>query len=1232
MFDFVTMDSLKYCIIFYRSIGYQSGTPIEAVKLVNAYIFHITTYDLAFLGAIFIGLTFALQLWFTKRINQAANRFLALALLTIVLWMARVLSIDIGLGAYFPRWNWLPLQFSLALGPLIFFYVLKTTTPEYKFQSGDMLHFWPLMLELGAFALQIRESIRTGAATYDTLTFHQLNPISQSLTFISVLIYLYKCYLLIERFYRRLKFNGSDRYRYELSWLRNLLTGFGLLWLLWIPYNLVDYFCYHHQLSIHAYYPLYLLLAVIFTRIAAIAYLRPEVGSPVYSPRVPMLPPPSEQKQKGVWLKKAVQTGLYYQDPELSLSSLAEKLELGPHELSRIINTVLKKSFNDFINEYRVADVIQKMLDPAFAHITLLGIAFESGFNSKTTFNRAFRQMTGKGPTEYKNYLKKERPSYNLERRARFAALNSSQETTPVWSSEKFKRNYMIKNYLKIAWRNMLRNKVYTALNIAGLAAGMAVALLIGLWIYSQYAYDRFLPDYDQLYQVELNFYLSDQIQTQIGSALTMVEEFRKNYPEVKHASETDWGGQHSLVNGSTKLDPFGLTVGTDFLKMFPYPMLKGSINSVFSQPNSIVLTESVARALFGERDPINKTIRVDNKINVTVTGVMKDLPANSTLQFSYLLPYSLVEQMYPDAKKERTHWQNYSYPEYVELQPGANADAFENKIKNIVQKHDPTNKIEVILQPAKNWRLFTQFKNGKATDGIIEYVRMFGIIGILVLVIACINFVNLSTARAEKRAREVGVRKSIGSTRKDLIIQFLSESLLITLVAFAVSIIIVQLVLPSFNNITYGSISVPYTNVTFWEAMLVYVLLTGLLAGSRPAFYLSSFKPVKVLKGTIQLGKRAALPRKIMVVVQFTCSIALIISTLIIYQQIKYAKDRPKGYNPDNLVMVNSSDDLNKNYNALKHDLLQSGQIISVTKAASGMTYFPASFAISNFPGKKTGESLGMATTAVSPDYFKTTGMTLISGHDFTNDAGPDTLNVIINEAAAERFRLKDPLNQLITFEYRKNPMRIIGVVGNAIVGSPFYAAGQALYVYNPGWSGAIMYRLNPNVGRQQAMKKISAIFNRYNPSFPFDYRFADEAYSSTYSLEVTVGILASVFAGLAIFISCLGLFGLAAYVAEQRTKEIGIRKVLGASVPQLWTLLSKDFVLLVMISCVIASPVALYYLHNWLLQYYYRISIGPGVFIISGVMALIITLFTISFQAIRAALTNPVKSLRSE
>jgi putative ABC transport system permease protein len=471
----------------------------------NAYIFHITPYDVAFLGTIFIGLTFALQLGFTKRINRSANRFLSLALATIALWLLWVLCRDIGLEAYFSHWSWLPLQFSLVLGPLIFFYVLKITRPEYKFRSKDMLHFSPLLLELSAQALEVRDSIKTGTATYDTPAFHQLNPILQLLAFISVSTYLYASHRLIERFYRGLKFNGCDRYRYELRWLHNLLMGFGLLWLLWIPFKAVDYFYYHDPSGINIYHPLYLLLAVMAIWIAVVAFFRQDAGVPVAPPPFLKPPLPAEMKQRGNWLKKAVQAGRYYQDPELSLSLLAEKLELTTHELSRIINTVLKKSFNDFINEFRVAEVARKMEDPAYDHITLLGIAFESGFNSKSTFNRAFRQMTGKSAAEYKNELKKERPSYNLTRQTQFAAVISNQETTPKWSYEKLNRNYMIRNYIKTSYRSLLKNKGFTILNVLGLSVGLATCLLIVFYVIDEWSYDRYNTKADQVYRVNIN-------------------------------------------------------------------------------------------------------------------------------------------------------------------------------------------------------------------------------------------------------------------------------------------------------------------------------------------------------------------------------------------------------------------------------------------------------------------------------------------------------------------------------------------------------------------------------------------------------------------------------------------------------------------------------------------------------------------------------------------------------
>jgi putative ABC transport system permease protein len=796
----------------------------------------------------------------------------------------------------------------------------------------------------------------------------------------------------------------------------------------------------------------------------------------------------------------------------------------------------------------------------------------------------------------------------------------------------------MIKNYLKIAWRNMVNNKVYSAINILGLAAGMAVALLIGLWVVNEYSYDKFLPNYKQLYRVELNFTSQhDGEHTQEAMAIPLVDVLRKEIPEVKHVAETDWVGWqwHSLLVGDKKLYLGGGATAPDFLKIFQYPFVKGSAKDALTDPYSIVLTESTAKALFGNADPINKLVRIDNQHNLKVTGVIKEVPKNATLQFSYLTPFSFKEQTEDWMRNARTTWTNNSFNAFVELQPGVTLQQIAPKIKNIVYDHSPQMRIakpEVILHPLKDWHLYSDFKNGKAVGGFIEYVRMFSIIGILVLLIACINFMNLSTARSEKRAREVGVRKAIGSQRSDLIIQFLAESILITFIAFLFSILFVQLSLPSFNTLVNSSISIPYTNPVFWSIMIFYVLLTGLLAGSRPAFYLSSFNPVKVLKGAIQVGKTASLPRKVLVVIQFSCSIALIISTVIVYQQIQHAKSRPTGYSAERLMMTDMSGDLNNKYDALKNDLMATGMVESVAAASSPVTNIYSHMSLDKWPGKNAGdEAVNIGAIFVSDNYFKTLGMTFKEGRDFTNSWTADSTSVILNETAVKRIGLKNPINQLITWNGNTTPVRIIGVVKDALMESPFTPVAPAIFSHGHV-ANTIMYRLAANTNTHDAIAKLTKIFDSYNPAYPYIYQFVDDEYNHKFNMEMLVGKLAGVFAGLAILISCLGLFGLAAYIAEQRTKEIGIRKVLGASVAQVWLLLSKDFILLVIISCVVASPVAFYFLQNWLQKYDYRITIGPGVFVLSAIVAIVITLITISFQAIKAALTNPVKSLRSE
>ena len=789
----------------------------------------------------------------------------------------------------------------------------------------------------------------------------------------------------------------------------------------------------------------------------------------------------------------------------------------------------------------------------------------------------------------------------------------------------------MFKNYLKTAWRNLKNNKIYSALNILGLAAGMAVALLIGLWVYNEYTYDRFLPGYQQLYQVRRNFDNNGEVLNFTSTSLKLADALRSQIPEVEKVAESDWIGPHGLIVGDKKFYLNGGQIGSDFLEMFPFPLVKGDASRVLKDPYSIVLTESTARTLFGSEDPINKTVRFDNKNDLRVTGVLKDLPANSSFQFKFLVPFSYYEQTTDYVKQQRTgQFQDNSYQIFVQLKPGITYAQVAPKIKDIEKGENTLNarKSDVVMQPLQRWHLYSNYINGKDSGGFIEYVRIFSIVGILVLLIACINFINLTTARSEKRAREVGVRKVVGSLRRDLILQFLAESFLLTFFAFLCSLVLVQLSLPSFNLLTGNKIYIPIGSSSFWVIMLVFVLITALVAGSRPAFYLSSFNPARVLKGGFRGGKAGSLSRKVLVVLQFSCSIALIISTLIIYQQVKYAQERPTGYPLNRLMVTDNTADLDKNYIALKNELIHRGIAENVTQATSPATAIHWHSDV-DWPGKNVGESIEMGTMIVREDYFRTMGMPIVAGRDFIGTA--DTMGVIFNETAIKRMRLKDPVNQIIS-RGGSSRFQILGVVKDALMESPFAPAEPQMFMYYPGMHNYILYRLSPGIKTADALVQMTALFSKYNPAYPYNYQFADQSYAAKFGQEVLIGRLSGIFAGLAIFISCLGLFGLAAYVAEQRTREIGIRKVLGASVPQLWMLLSKDFMLLVLISCLIASPLAFYFLHGWLQKYEYRIHIGPAVFLGAGLAAMVITIVTVSFQSVKAALTNPVKSLKSE
>jgi ABC-type antimicrobial peptide transport system permease subunit len=662
---------------------------------------------------------------------------------------------------------------------------------------------------------------------------------------------------------------------------------------------------------------------------------------------------------------------------------------------------------------------------------------------------------------------------------------------------------------------------------------------------------------------------------------------------------------------------------------------------------HSIMLSSSAAKALFGDEDPMDKMMRIDNQMDVKVTGVFKDLPYNTEFgDLKFLSTWDLLlsyNQWMADAVDK---WGNTSFLMYVQIAPNTTFESVSARIKNAIQDNadaeDRKFNIETFLNPMNRWHLYSEWKNGVNVGGRIQFVWLFGIIGVFVLLLACINFMNLSTARSEKRAKEVGIRKAIGSMRAQLIRQFLSESFLVVLISFIGALIIVVVALSPFNELADKQMSMFWTNPYFWFISLLFIIFTSLVSGSYPAFYLSSFKPVKVLKGSFGVGRFASLPRKVLVVLQFTVSITLIIGTIIVYRQIQHAKDRPVGYDRNSLLMVQiKSPDLLQNFTALENELKSTGVAQLVARSNSPVTGVWSNNGGFEWKDKDPNKEDGFGTIWVTHDYGKTVGWEFKEGRDFRRDFGTDSVSskskegllysIVINEAAASYMNLKNPVGEII--RWNDQPFQIIGVIKNMILESPFEPVRHMVYLVNYDQASAwINIRLNPGLSAAEALAKMEAAFKKIVPSVPFDYEFADTEYGLKFAAEERIGKLASVFASLAILISCLGLFGLASFIAEKRTKEIGIRKVLGASIYNLWKMLSKDFVVLVFIACFIAIPLASYFLHQWLQKYEYRTTITWWVFAVAIGGALIITLLTVSFQAIKAALSNPVKSLRTE
>ncbi|MFD1145215.1 ABC transporter permease [Larkinella insperata] len=792
----------------------------------------------------------------------------------------------------------------------------------------------------------------------------------------------------------------------------------------------------------------------------------------------------------------------------------------------------------------------------------------------------------------------------------------------------------MFQNYLKIAWRSLRKNRGFSFINILGLAVGMAVATLIGLWVWDELTFDRFYENEANLYRIMQNRTANGATTTQANAALPLRDVLRTEMPEIKRVVESlpsRMQSETALQVGERKVLRKAQNVGEEFLAMFRLPMRSGDWKSALRDPNSVVLTEETARALFDEADPVGKTVRLDNQFDLKVSGVLKKLPANTAWDFDFLVPFRHLELNLPWVQTARTDWNNNLIDYLVELHPNASRAAVDAKLKGIIKRHNPESIFEAFLHPVAQWHLYGEFQNGHNTGGFIRYVRLFGFVGLAVLLIACINFMNLATARSEKRAREVGVRKSVGSFRSQLIGQFLSESLLVAGLAFGLSLVLVLLLLPVFNGITQKQLTFPWSKPGFWLLALSFTFITGLLAGSYPAFYLSGFNAVRVLKGRVHAGRTVNWPRKVLVVVQFTACIAFIISAILVYQQIQYAKNRPMGYDSDRLLTVSLNADLQRNYEAVRNALLGSGAVESVTKASSPATTISSDTRV-DWSGKAPDEIMRLNLISASPEYLATMGIKLKRGRNFS-PTGADSLSVILNEAAVRAMRLKEPLNQEMSLVWDPGrKLRVVGVVENSIIDSPYLPVHPLMLLTGLPYEEYLIFRLTAHVGTAEALSRIEPIFQKFNPAYPFDYQFVNDEYSRKFGQEELLGKLAGVFAMLAVFIACLGLFGLAASLAEQRTKEIGIRKVLGASVVSLWSLLSREFVGLVVVACVLASPLAAYFLNDWLQQFDYRISLHWWVFALAGGLAVVIALLTVSFQSIRAALLNPVTSLRSE
>ncbi|CCH52416.1 Macrolide export ATP-binding/permease protein macB 2 [Fibrisoma limi BUZ 3] len=818
---------------------------------------------------------------------------------------------------------------------------------------------------------------------------------------------------------------------------------------------------------------------------------------------------------------------------------------------------------------------------------------------------------------------------YFLKRRIRHQQRTQSDYSQPYFLSP-----IMIRNYIKVASRNLAKNKVYSFINVFGLALGMACSLLIGLWVKDAFSYNRFLPDAEKIAFVRVNFVDPNTGEVPVTNWVTpgpLQEAIAQDVPEVAAVTKINYGPEYLIKVGDKAAKEKGHYATDDFFGVFDLPAVYGNPKAALKQTNQIVITRKVAETFFPNGLALGKTLQLNNDKFYVVGAVIENLPSNSSLQFDWLVNWKVQEENWMKT------WGNNSFQTFVRLKPHVTLAQAEAAMKDIYPRRAGKNfdTGRPTLQAITDLHLYGEYENGKPAGGRIEYVRVFAIVALFILLIACINFMNLATARSATRAREVGVRKVVGALRTSLIGQFLSESLLTSLLAAALALVLVLSVLPTFNTLFNKQLTLDFNQSDFWLLLGGLVLITGFFSGSYPALFLSSLQPIKILKGRLQFGAGPALFRRMLVVFQFSMSIFLIVGMLAVGRQMNYLRTKHLGLDRENVLYwpIEGINEPTK-FNALRQEILRQPSIASVTTAGSLPVNVQGSSGDLSWPGMDPNQSSSVWAMFVGSDFTRTMNIKLADGRDFRADSPADSSNYIINEATARMMAqsapaMKDPVGKEVTFWMGKG--RIVGVMKDFHLHSLHEPIKPLILCFNGLNVEYLLVKTRPGQ-TQQALADLTNISKKFTPDYPFNYHFLDEEYEKLYRSEQQVNTLVNYFGILAILISCLGLFGLAAFTAEQRTKEIGVRKVLGASVTNIVGLLSKDFLLLVLIALVLAVPLAWWALSQWLGTFAYHEELSWWLFGLAGLLAVLVAFLTVSYQSIKAALMNPVKSLRAE